>query len=95
MGTHIMLSKIHCDNQIKDGCQDLRRYIEHFLGIRYSHNQSSLEHISRPNKFHSDHIVTHFGIYLSKKMKIQPCVSHFGYVLKDQWQCYTGQCIHY
>ena len=91
MGFGSTISKLNCNNELKDDCLSLRSYIEQSWLIK---SGSSFQvNTTRPIPFRA--YCDTFWDYSSKKDEDPSlCRNHHWECLEDQWQCQTGQCIH-
>ncbi|UJR19040.1 hypothetical protein I4U23_022171 [Adineta vaga] len=90
MGTGIMLSKLVCNTELKNGCELIKQYVE-MSGKTSLNNNSYTPSNSRKNSFHT--YCDTFWDMGSKKDE-DPSLCHHWWICPDkQWQCRTGQCI--
>jgi hypothetical protein len=92
MGTEMMLSKVDCNSQSKEGCEFIRRYVEVSWNFGMgNNNNSALQYNSTQIPFRA-YCDTFWDLY-SKDDENVPTCQEWWVCLEEQWQCRTGQCI--
>ncbi|CAF1121422.1 unnamed protein product [Rotaria sordida] len=96
MGTDIILSKVDCNSQLKDGCEFIRQYINISWNSNTNNNNNNnynstlqLSSTRIPFRAYCD---TFWDLYSKNDENVTRCRTWW-ICLEEQWQCRTGQCI--
>ncbi|CAF3630795.1 unnamed protein product [Rotaria sp. Silwood1] len=97
MGTDMMLSKVDCNSQSKDGCEFIRQYINMSWNSNTNNNNNNnnnnftlqLSSARIPFRAYCD---TFWDLYSKDDENVTTCQTWW-ICLEEQWQCRTGQCI--
>ncbi|CAF3019750.1 unnamed protein product [Rotaria sp. Silwood2] len=95
MGTDMMLSKVDCNSQLKDGCQFIRQYItiSWSSNTNNNNNNNSTLHLSSTRIPFRAYCDTFWDLYSKDDENVTTCRTWW-ICLEEQWQCRTGQCIN-